>query len=123
VGIPEVCLRGAYLNKRGMSLDERVYHDPKAFLPERYLPKSKGGNGEPFFHATFGYGRRSFSVIVFLCTDAYLLSRICPGRYLGYNSVFVALAYLISVFNMEKATTPDGQPITPAFDFCDGLVQ
>jgi hypothetical protein len=113
---------GAYLNERGMSLDERVYHDPRAFVPERYFPKSKGGNSEPFFHAAFGYGRRSFySTVIF--RYAYLLFRICPGRYLGYNSVYIALAYLISVFNMEKATTSDGQPITPAFDFCDGIVQ
>lgn len=41
----------------GIAHDERVYHKPCEFIPERYLPKPDGF-GEPLPAAVFGYGRR-----------------------------------------------------------------
>jgi hypothetical protein len=59
-GTSECLLRRSNLTKdtvRGISLDERVYRNPKAFYPDRYLPKPEG-YGEPLFVGGFGYGRR-----------------------------------------------------------------
>jgi cytochrome P450 len=41
-----------------MARDDKVYADPNKFYPERFLPKSAGGNEEPFPIGTFGFGRR-----------------------------------------------------------------
>lgn len=41
-----------------MVLDEKVYAEPTKFNPDRFLPKSQGGNGEPHLGAVFGFGRR-----------------------------------------------------------------
>ncbi len=42
----------------GMALDENVYTEPTKFNPDRFLPKSQGGNEEPRSIASFGFGRR-----------------------------------------------------------------
>ena len=47
-----------FANVRGMSFNERVYKDPEVFRPERFLPKEEGGEGEPYFVAGWGFGRR-----------------------------------------------------------------
>lgn len=41
----------------GITLDERVYHSPHEFRPERFLPEPEG-SAEPLPLAAFGYGRR-----------------------------------------------------------------
>jgi hypothetical protein len=43
---------------RSMARDESVYADPTSFYPERFLPKSAGGNEEPHLVISFGFGRR-----------------------------------------------------------------
>lgn len=43
---------------RGMALDESIYAEPRKFNPDRFFPKSQGGNEEPHLGATFGFGRR-----------------------------------------------------------------
>ena len=40
-----------------MLTDEKIYHDPFEFIPERFLPKPEG-YGEPLPTAAFGFGRR-----------------------------------------------------------------
>jgi hypothetical protein len=47
---------GNMLN-RGMTLDENIYTNPTAFVPERYLLMPVG-NAEPYFGGKFGFGRR-----------------------------------------------------------------
>ncbi|KAK0440505.1 cytochrome P450 [Armillaria borealis] len=73
-----------------------VYPSPFEFLPERYFDKeakAKGLNLDPRKFA-FGYGRR-----------------VCPGQHLADNSFFIAVAMILSVFNIsrvdEKAPKPD----------------
>ena len=47
-----------FLLGRSMTWDERHYHDPRSFKPERFLPKPEGA-GETFPQGiTFGWGRR-----------------------------------------------------------------
>ncbi|KAK0187384.1 cytochrome P450 [Armillaria mellea] len=76
--------------------DPDVYPSPFEFLPERYFDqeaKAKGLNLDPRKFA-FGYGRR-----------------VCPGQHLADNSFFIAVAMILSVFNIsrvdEKAAKPD----------------
>jgi len=47
-----------YPSPRSMVWDDKIYVDPTKFHPERFLPKSAGGNEEPYPISTFGFGRR-----------------------------------------------------------------
>ncbi|KAF4609085.1 hypothetical protein EYR40_001438 [Pleurotus pulmonarius] len=89
---------------RGMNLDGDVYTRPTEFNPDRFLPKSEGGNEEPPPVATFGFGRR-----------------ICPGRYLAATNVWIAVATMFATVNITKATDEDGNEITPEIVFESGV--
>jgi cytochrome P450 len=93
-----------YYNAYAMSRDENVYKKPESFNPDRYRPKSEGGDGEPFLEGPFGFGRR-----------------ICVGRYLAQASVWIALATLISTTDISKPTGADGKPVEPVVKFTTGL--
>lgn len=64
-------------NAWAMGHDERVFKDPAAFNPERFLP----GRASPPFHP-FGVGRRS-----------------CPGDQFAMNSLMVAMSKLLRSFD------------------------
>ncbi|KAJ3562159.1 hypothetical protein NP233_g9752 [Leucocoprinus birnbaumii] len=90
-------------NARGMSLDESVYHEPSTFSPERFLPKPEG-QGEPYFAGPFGFGRR-----------------ICPGRYLADNSLWMAMATILATLSISKVVGEDGKEKTPKLAFTLGV--
>ncbi|KAJ7655820.1 cytochrome P450 [Mycena polygramma] len=76
-----------------MAHDPRVYSNPMAFEPERFIAKEgKEPELDPR-ELTFGFGRR-----------------ICPGRVLGDASVFITCAMTLAVFNISRAS--DGGEIT-----------
>ncbi|EMD35960.1 hypothetical protein CERSUDRAFT_115908 [Gelatoporia subvermispora B] len=63
-------------------------YDPEAFIPERYLDP-KEDTVDPSLWA-FGFGRR-----------------ICPGRFLAENSIFIFAATILAAFNISPPA--DGQ--------------
>ncbi|KAK0452912.1 cytochrome P450 [Desarmillaria tabescens] len=84
--------------------DPDVYPSPFEFLPERYFDneaKAKGLNPDPHKFA-FGYGRR-----------------VCPGQHLADNSLFIAVAMILSVFNISRA---DGKAPKPDFSRSEGYI-
>lgn len=70
--------------------DEAVYEGPFRFNPERFIDPTAGKvdftRARDPAHAYWGFGRR-----------------ICPGRYMAFSAVWLALASLIYVFDFEKA--------------------
>ena len=87
-----------------MSRDESVNKNPEEFNPDRFIPTSEGGDGEPFLEGPFGFGRR-----------------ICVGRFLAQASIWFALTTLISTTDINKPMGPDGKPVKPVVMFCTGL--
>ncbi|KAJ7214472.1 cytochrome P450 [Mycena pura] len=85
-----------FANIKGMTLDEKIYHDPHAFNPERYL-QPPHGRGEPHFPAKFGFGRR-----------------VCTGQYLADNSVWIAIATTLAACRISNAVDENGDAIVPA---------
>ena len=67
-----------------MNHDDRNFPDPHTFNPSRWL---EPGAEELKYHA-FGFGRR-----------------ICPGRYVAENSVFLSIARLLWAYNIKA---PEG---------------
>ncbi|PYH69405.1 cytochrome P450 [Aspergillus vadensis CBS 113365] len=63
-----------------MSFDPKVFPDPHNFKPERWI------DNPDLEHSPFGFGRR-----------------ICPGRHLGWNSVFILMARLMWAYNITHS--------------------
>ncbi|OOQ83920.1 O-methylsterigmatocystin oxidoreductase [Penicillium brasilianum] len=66
-----------------MMHDPSIYHDPMTFKPERFLDSPEI---DPHSIA-FGFGRR-----------------ICPGRFLADNTVYLSVAQSLAVFNISNPT-------------------
>ena len=88
--------------------DEARYVDPDTFNPERFMTPEgtldpNVPNPEDY---AFGFGRR-----------------VCPGRFLASNSVWLALASILSVFNLELPTDECGEKIRPSGEYTSGLIR
>ncbi|RFU27553.1 hypothetical protein B7463_g8777, partial [Scytalidium lignicola] len=84
--------------------DPAVYADPMAFRPERFL-ESPIHKPEPDPRSfIFGFGRR-----------------ICPGRYVADNALFITIAQTLAVFKIEKPVE-NGKVVEPDIKFEPGMV-
>nr|XP_036588384.1 cytochrome p450 monooxygenase [Colletotrichum truncatum]KAF6799757.1 cytochrome p450 monooxygenase [Colletotrichum truncatum] len=92
-----------FANSHAMTQDERIYRDPRSFNPNRYKSVSAGGHGEPLPLGQFGFGRR-----------------VCVGRFLADNSVWMAVATMLATLKIDKEFGPDGQVIEPKVAFTNG---
>ncbi|KAG6810412.1 hypothetical protein H0H92_011973 [Tricholoma furcatifolium] len=82
------------------------YPDPMEFKPERFLDSegnaSRGINPTPL--AVFGFGRR-----------------ICPGRWLALDTIWIVAASVLSVYNLSKPLNPAGEEFDPKVEYTSGL--
>ena len=77
--------------------DPKVYSDPFTFKPERFLPPSAGGLGEPDCAPTvFGYGRR-----------------VCPGQHLASASLWAYAAAIFAVLDVAPVKDDEGNVVLP----------
>jgi len=65
--------------------DPAVYPEPDSFEPARFLNPDGSLRDDPVLGAVFGFGKR-----------------ICPGRHIADTTLFIAIASLLSVFNIER---------------------
>ncbi|KAJ7507105.1 cytochrome P450 [Mycena galericulata] len=89
-------------NQWGISHDEQVFPDPFAFKPERFLNK-ESQVPDPSTIA-FGWGRR-----------------ICPGRFLAENSLWLHVATILACFDISPAIGADGNKIIPPREYTSGM--
>ncbi|KXN82774.1 O-methylsterigmatocystin oxidoreductase [Leucoagaricus sp. SymC.cos] len=94
-------------NAWAMLHDEDVYPDPFTFKPERFL--TKDGKIDKSVrdprHACFGFGRR-----------------VCPGRYMAFSAVWIALASILYCFDIKKAKDEEGNTIELNHEYLSALV-
>ncbi|GKT42927.1 O-methylsterigmatocystin oxidoreductase [Colletotrichum spaethianum] len=84
--------------------DPERYHDPMTFKPERFLA-SEGYEPEMDPHKfVFGFGRR-----------------ICPGRILADNSIYLNVVQILAVYSLSKPVR-DGRVVEPDIKFNPGVV-
>ncbi|KAI0747871.1 cytochrome P450 [Daedaleopsis nitida] len=88
--------------------DEKMYPEPERFSPDRYLLPDGSLDPDVFnpADAAFGYGRR-----------------ICPGRFMAQDSMWITMARVCSVFEIKKAVGEDGKEITPAGEYYPGFLR
>ena len=78
---------------RAILHDPERYPEPNVFKPERFLDLDGSLLDDPVLVSGFGYGKR-----------------ICPGRHFLDATLFITVASLLSVFNIEKGEDTKGQP-------------
>ncbi|KAG0708961.1 cytochrome P450 [Suillus ampliporus] len=87
--------------------DADIYPDPLMFSPERFSDQARnedlGINKLPW--PAFGFGRR-----------------MCPGRWLAYESVWFSIACILSVYSIERAIDENGLEIVPEVVYTSSLL-
>jgi cytochrome P450 len=92
-----------FFSASGLLHDEvNVGPHPERFVPERYLPG--GGATLSTADIAFGYGRR-----------------ICPGRFMGRATDWIAIASILSAFDISPALDEHGREIIPEEIYQSGL--
>jgi cytochrome P450 len=90
-------------NHWSITREEAVFGaDVEAFVPDRWLDVK---SGQDLPTVGFGYGRR-----------------ICPGRHVARNSLWIAVARLLWAFDVRPELTETGEPVAVDTKGTDGLV-
>ncbi|KAF8904855.1 cytochrome P450 [Mucidula mucida] len=82
--------------------DEKVFVNPSAFDPQRFL---KGDKNLPDPHIVFGYGRRS-----------------CAGKDMALDTFWLAVVYILAVFDIRKCKDQFGREINPRMELGPGFL-
>ncbi|OCH95269.1 cytochrome P450 [Obba rivulosa] len=87
--------------------DEDVYTEPSAFNPDRFMRDTQLNPDllDPASVA-FGFGRR-----------------ICPGRFMALESMWIVIACVLATFTISKAVDRDGREITPDAEYLPGFLR
>ncbi|OJT14150.1 O-methylsterigmatocystin oxidoreductase [Trametes pubescens] len=87
--------------------DEAAYPDAERYNPDRLL--TADGTLDPAVRdpsvAAFGFGRR-----------------ICPGRFMALDSMWITIACVLSMFEISKAVDEEGREITPDGEYDRGFL-
>ncbi|KAL1738205.1 cytochrome P450, partial [Schizophyllum fasciatum] len=83
-------------NVWGILHDEDRYPDPMTFNPDRFESKSQETGQNELPESAFGFGRR-----------------ICPGRFLAFDTLWIFVASTLAVYKIRKAVDDKGLMIEP----------
>ncbi|KAF7371180.1 Cytochrome P450 [Mycena sanguinolenta] len=92
-------------NAWAMLHDEVMYPDPYSFKPERFLLDGVPNPAVSSPEVAFGFGRR-----------------VCPGRHMAQDSVWINVVSILATFNITKAVGDDRQVIEPTYEYYSGLI-
>ncbi|KAH9970770.1 cytochrome P450 [Russula compacta] len=81
--------------------DAATYPELEAFKPERFVDPEGTLRDDPTLISAFGYGKR-----------------ICPGRHFAESTLFIVIAPMLSVFDIERG--PDSKPFN--FSYTGAIV-
>ncbi|KAJ7580221.1 cytochrome P450 [Mycena floridula] len=91
-------------NLWAMLHDPATYPNPFVFDPTRFMGDEKSQQADPR-RLCFGFARR-----------------ICPGRYLAHDSLWIYIATLLAVFNITNAVDEAGDIIVPVHENTSGTI-
>ena len=79
-----------------------THPNPETFDPERFLEPRNEPDPSDY---TFGYGRR-----------------ICPGRHLADDNIYLTISRILATFNVTKALDKQGRPLEVEVGVTAGLI-
>jgi len=101
---------------RAINRDPDVYgSDADGFRPERHLDehghlKDETSEG----HSTFGFGQRFVLTLrVKVYTHCQPLLRICAGRHVANNGLYIQIAMILWTLRLEAPLDNNGNPLKP----------
>ena len=102
--------------------DPEVYPDPEAFIPERY---EAANVPDPMDYGAFGYGRRFVKVVAVsvLSLTSTFMTRSCSGKNMAIDTVWIAMATILTVFEISKPLDGNGKPIEPKRGFLRSTIK
>ncbi|KAL5520726.1 hypothetical protein ACEPAF_2728 [Sanghuangporus sanghuang] len=98
-----------YGNVWAMLRDSKRYPEADKFIPDRWLPAYGEERPLESNKMAFGFGRRNI--------------RICPGRFFAENSIYIGIASILAMFNIQKAINDCGIPIIPLEEYTSTLAR
>lgn len=105
--------------------DESVYSNSMEFLPERFLnDDGKTDISRNPLTISFGFGRFQTSLLTFKVVSYWnciSLRRICPGKFLAENSVWLHVATMLACFTIRPPIGEDGKEFLPPRIYSSGL--
>lgn len=54
---------------------------------------------------------------------SFILSRKCPGRFLGENSLWIVAVSILAAFDITKVVDENGQEIMPDLEYATGVTR
>lgn len=104
--------------------NEEVYSDPFTFNPDRFMKDGKLDKSirDPA-HACWGFGRRLALIFFVVNVEVKIINfSICPGRYMAFSAVWIAIASVLTVFDLKKAVDEEGNVIELSHEYLSALV-
>ncbi|PBK86350.1 cytochrome P450 [Armillaria gallica] len=92
-------------NVWAISIDDKSGIPSEEFAPERHIQECVGRTATDPATYAFGFGRR-----------------VCPGRHLGENNLFLLISGIMATVNIEKPKDPSGRELPFDPNYKSGLV-
>ncbi|KAF8342447.1 cytochrome P450 [Amanita rubescens] len=96
--------------RKGDKQDETIYSNPDTFNPNRFFNPDGTLNDDKIEYA-FGYGRRHVPFIAWCILAAHRSHRLCPGRHMARDVLWLMMASVLATFNILKEKDENGVDI------------
>ncbi|KAL1726401.1 cytochrome P450 [Schizophyllum commune] len=113
-------------NVWAMAHDESAYPEPYIYKPERFLTDDGKLNPAIRDPASFVFGARLYPAhptAVYADTLRQFGRRICPGKHMALASIWMTIASILRVYNIEKVKRADGKIIEPKRKYKSSTLQ
>ncbi|KAF8994708.1 cytochrome P450 [Cyathus striatus] len=90
-------------NNHAILHDEKVFPNPELFVPERFMKNDEVV--ESRLQVAWGYGRR-----------------ICAGRFMAFEAIWIAIASILAVYDISKPLDKNGNIIEPSYEFSNSIL-
>jgi hypothetical protein len=106
--------------------DPQVYPEPFKFKPDRFMTDDGQLNTKINVRDSeliaFGFGRRYPTPKIPLNPIYLYFLRVCPGRFMAFSAVWIAVASMLSVFEISKLKDENGEDIEPSHEYNSTLL-